>query len=326
MTDPNPTTDSLALSVVIPMYNEEESLPHLLARLSAVLDGVTTAYEIVFVDDGSTDGSAALVSGWVKENPRIVLVRQRANFGKSVALNTGFGVARGEVIITMDADLQDEPNEIPTLLTKLDEGYDLVTGLRSNRSVNDPLSKRIPSKVANGLTRWASGVPLRDMNSGFKAYRRELTQTLRLHGGLHRYVPVLAHYKGFKVVEQPVSHNPRQYGKSKYGPARFVSSLYDLMTVLFLSRFRDRPLHLFGTVGALSGGLGVLISLYLSLVWLFTDEDIGTRPLLTLGVLLIIVGVQFVSLGLIADLIISLDRNRDNPTATVRRIERHPDA
>lgn len=313
----------MRLSVVIPVFNEFESIPHLYARLSPVLAAITDSHEIVFVDDGSSDSSVQVISDLVDRHPEVVLVRHRSNFGKSVAMNTGFNVARGEVIFTMDADLQDEPTEIPKLLSRIEEGNDLVVGLRSNRSTNDPLSKIIPSRVANYLTRVVSGLPLRDMNSGLKAYRRELASKLRLHGGLHRYVPVLAHYKGYKICEESVSHNPRQYGHSKYGPSRFLSSLFDLLTVFFLSRFRYRPLHLFGTVGGVASVLGLLIFLYLGGVWVFTDDPIGKRPLLTFGVVLVVVGVQFASLGLITELMVSMEREREDPHSPVLGISRH---
>ena len=312
-----------SISIIIPVYNEEQSLAPLFERLQNSLDGLAQSYELIFVDDGSTDYSLEIMQGFVNQRPQqVVVVEQVSNLGKSAALMVGFAIARGDVLFTMDADLQDDPDEIPTLLAKLDEGYDLVTGLRSNRGNNDPIGKTFPSKVANRLTRTLSGVPLRDMNSGFKCYRREVVKTVKLHSDLHRYIPVLAYYHGFKVTEVPIKHHPRQYGCSKYGAGRFIRSLFDLVTVLFLSRYRYRPLHMFGTVGLLFAGSGLLISFYLSLVWLFTDNPIGSRPLLMLGVLLIITGTQFILMGLVADLIVSIERNREDPTSTVRRVHR----
>lgn len=313
------------LSVIIPVYNEEESLPHLLDRLNPVLKALNKAYEIVFVDDGSTDQSLNILREVVKHDPAITLVEQRSNFGKSAALTTGFNVAQGDVVITLDADLQDDPDEIPTLLNKLNEGYDLVTGLRANRRQNDPLGKTFPSKVANWLTRVVTGVPLKDMNSGFKCYRREVTTTVKLHSDHHRYIPVLAYYHGFKITEVPINHHPRQYGYSKYGAGRFIRSLFDLLTVLFLSRFRYRPLHLFGTVGIAAAGLGFMISLYLTYLWMFEKQPLRDRPLLLLGILLIIIGVQFISMGLLADLIVSINRTTEDPQSTVKIIRRHGD-
>jgi glycosyltransferase involved in cell wall biosynthesis len=315
-------SEAVRISIVIPVHNEEESLLALFQHLTRVLQSVGQPYEIIFVDDGSSDSSLQILKGFVTTNPEVIAVEQRTNFGKSAALNTGFSVARGEILFTLDADLQDDPDEIPALLAKLEEGYDLVTGLRANRWSNDPLGKTIPSRVANAVTRLVSGVPLRDMNSGFKGYRREVIQHIRLHSDLHRYIPVLAYYQGFRIVEVPITHHARQHGFSKYGTSRFLRSLFDLLTVLFLSRFRYRPLHLFGVVGAASGGLGTVILVYLSMIWLFTDSRIGDRPLLLLGVLLVIIGIQFVSIGLVADLVVSIDRNREDPQSTVRKIHR----
>ncbi|MCC6612477.1 MAG: glycosyltransferase family 2 protein [Anaerolineae bacterium] len=314
---------SVFLSVVIPVYNEEQSLQLLFERLTESLAPLGLAYEIVFVDDGSSDSSLQILRQLVAEHATVVLLEQRRNFGKSAALNAGFSLARGDAIITMDADLQDDPEGIRTLLERLGEGYDLVTGWRVNRWKNDPLTKTIPSRIANSTTRIMSGIPLHDMNSGFKCYRAEVVRNIHLHSDLHRYIPVLAHYRGFKVTEVPIEHFPRQYGQSKYGAGRFLRSMFDLITVLFLSRFRYRPLHLFGLAGAISAGVGLIISFYLSLVWLFTDDPIGDRPLLLLGVLLIIVGVQFVSIGLIADLVVSIERHYEDPQSTVRKIYRH---
>lgn len=311
-----------AISVIIPVYNEEESLPHLIERLRQSLDGLGRTYEIIFIDDGSDDQSLQIMHGFVEDHPQVVVVEQISNFGKSMALMAGFSVARGDVIFTMDADLQDDPNEMHLLLEKLDEGYDLVTGLRSNRGSNDPLGKTFPSKVANKMTRVLSGVPLKDMNSGFKCYRRTVIKTIKLHSDLHRYIPVLAYYRGFKVTEVPVEHHARQYGYSKYGAGRFARSLFDLITVLFLSRYRYRPLHIFGLAGAFFSFFGFAISFYLSLVWLFTDSPIGNRPLLMLGVLFIITGIQLISVGLVADLIVSIERNREDPGSTIRQIHK----
>lgn len=312
-----------AISVIIPVYNEEESLPHLLERMQQSLNALGHAYEIIFIDDGSNDKSLEIMRGFVEQHPQILLIEQISNFGKSMALMAGFSVARGGIIFTMDADLQDDPAEIPLLLAKLNEGYDLVTGQRSNRGSNDPIGKTFPSKIANKMTRVLSGVPLKDMNSGFKCYRSIVIKTIKLHSDLHRYIPVLAYYRGFKVTEVPVQHHARQYGVSKYGAGRFTRSLFDLITVLFLSRYRYRPLHIFGLVGAFFTFLGLVISFYLSLVWLFTDNPIGNRPLLMFGVLFIITGVQFFSMGLVADLIVSIERNREDPTLTIREIYKH---
>jgi glycosyltransferase involved in cell wall biosynthesis len=311
---------SVDISIITPVYNEAESLPHLYSRLTSVLKTMQRSYEIIFVDDGSKDSSRNVVKSFIELDPHVILVEQRTNFGKSVALNTGFSIAQGEFVITMDADLQDQPEEIMKLLDKMQEGFDLVTGLRVNRWENDPFSKTIPSRVANTLTRVVTGVPLFDMNSGFKCYRRELISRIRLHSDLHRYIPVLAHYQGFRITEVPVIQDRRKYGRSKYGPSRFIRSLFDLLTVMFLSRFRYRPLHLFGSVGVAIGAIGFFILLYLATLWVFTPEPIGDRPLLMLGVLLVVVGIQVTSIGLIADLVVSIDRLKEDPQTTVRNI------
>ncbi len=289
------------LSIVMPVFNEADSLRELNAQLDEALAGVNDVHERVFVDDGSTDDSKAILKQICDSRQDCKLISLRRNFGKSVALSAGFALARGDIIITMDTDLQDDPAEIPRLLAKLDEGYDLVTGQKANRQ--DPLTKRIPSKIANFVTRTLSGVPIEDMNSGFKCYRAEVVQQLYLHGDLHRYIPIIAHFKGFRVTEIPVHHRARQFGRSKYGISRFFRGFMDLLTVLFIGQYSRRPLHLFGGVGIVMGGLGLLINIYLSLLW-FSGQAIGDRPLLLLGILLIIVGIQFVIFGLMSDLII----------------------
>lgn len=310
------------LSIVIPVYNEEESLDELISQLTEVLNATRRTYELVFVDDGSRDRSLDILKNYADQRPDIVIVQQRNNFGKSAALMAGFHVAGGAVVITMDADLQDEPQEIPTLLAKLDEGYDVVTGQRENRWGNDPLSKTLPSRLANRITRVVSGVPLSDMNSGFKCYRADVTRNIHLHSDHHRYIPVLAYYEGFRVTETPVKHHPRKYGSSKYGAGRYLRSLLDLMTVMFLSRYSTRPLHLFGSIGLILLALGTMFGVYLSGIWLFTDQAIGDRPLLLLAVLLIVVGIQFLLFGLIADLVLSINRTQEDPLGKVRHIYR----
>lgn len=287
-----------SLSVVVPLYNERESLVPLHARLAQVLGD--TAHEVVFVDDGSRDGSAQVLETIQATDSRVRVVRFGRNFGKAAALAAGLQEARGQVIVTMDADLQDDPAEIPRLVSTLEEGYDLVSGWKKGRQ--DPASKTIPSRLFNWTTARLTGVPLHDFNSGFKAYRRPVVEHLDLYGELHRFIPAMLYWKGFRVTEIPVVHHPRRWGKSKYGARRFLAGFLDLVTVLFLTRFRHRPLHVFGSLGILSALAGLIINGYLSYVWLL-GESIGNRPLLMLGVLLMVVGVQFFSFGLLAELV-----------------------
>lgn len=308
------------LSVIIPVYNEKESLPVLYDRLLAVLDDLGMRWEIVFVDDGSRDGSSQVLKDLQQQDDRLVVVAQRRNFGKSLALAAGFEVAQGEILITMDADLQDEPAEIPTLLAKLNEGYDVVTGWKKHRQ--DPLSKRIPSRIANRTTALMTGLNLNDMNSGFKVYRRDCIQRITLYGDLHRYVPVLAHYAGFRVTEVPVVHHKRQFGKSKYGMGRLLRGGLDLMTVLFLNQYGRRPLHLFGSTGGLMLLAGFLINLWLTIEWIGGARNLSNRPLLILGVLLMLMGIQLLTMGLLAELLVSFIQRSEHPLNTVAHIYR----
>jgi glycosyltransferase involved in cell wall biosynthesis len=260
------------------------------------------SYEIIYVDDGSSDQSFERLREVFKGSASVRAIRFRRNFGKAAALMAGFEAARGHTVITMDADLQDDPGEIPRFLARLEEGWDLVSGWKQDRK--DPLSKTLPSKLYNGVTSWLSGVKLHDFNCGYKAYRAEVLQDLRIYGELHRYIPVLAHWKGFRVTEMPVRHHPRRHGRSKYGPGRFPKGLMDLLTVMFLTRYTLRPLHLFGAAGLLAGGAGFLIGVYLIALKIM-GEYISQRPLLQLCVLLMILGMNLVSVGLIGDMIAS---------------------
>ena len=239
--------------------------------------------------------------------PNVVVVHLRRNFGKAAALQAGFLEARGDFVVTIDADLQDDPAEIPKLLAKLDEGFDLVSGWKTQR--NDPLVRRLFSRIFNWTTGAISGVRLHDVNCGLKAYRAEVLQGMRLYGELHRFIPVLAAYRGYRIAEIPVNHRARLHGQSRYGPERYMRGFFDLLSVTFMGRYRYRPLHLFGGVGVLMGALGFIILLYLTVEW-FWGQGIGQRPLFTLGVLLVVVGIQFVSLGLLSELITSQHEER----------------
>lgn len=292
---------NIELSVVIPLVDEEESVGPLYSGLCDVLQGLGKGYEIVFVDDGSQDGSFDILKSLHEEDPQHIRVIQlRRNFGKTAALTAGFKQAAGNVIVTMDADLQDDPSEIPDLMSELERDYDLVVAWRRERQ--DPLSKRLPSRIANLAVSVMTGVKVHDLNCGFKAYRREVVEDLKLYGELHRFIPVLAHWRGYRVGEKEVLHRPRQYGRSKYGFERLGRSFLDFLSVLFLTYFLKRPMHLFGTVGVVLFFIGSMVSLYLAGLW-FARGGIGSRPLLFVGILLIIVGVQTASIGLLGEMI-----------------------
>ncbi len=295
------------LSIVVPVFNEAGSLEPLYEEIAAALPQ-PGAFEVVFVDDGSTDGSISVMERLAAGHDGVRVVKLRRNFGKAAALTHGFAEARGEVIVTMDGDRQDDPAEIPKLLARLDQGYDLVSGWKQSRQ--DPVSKTLPSKLFNWTVRKSTGVALHDFNCGLKAYRREVTEHVKVYGELHRYIPVLASDLGFRVAEEKVTHRRRTAGRSKYGWRRYARGYLDLLTVLFLGRYRQRPQHLFGGMGTTMVVVGVLVDLYLTIDKLF-GHPIGQRPLLLLGTLLIIVGIQLLSLGLVGELITQA-RARDN--------------
>ena len=307
------------ISVVVPLLNEQASLEELYREITAALEPRGEPFEVVFVDDGSTDQSLDVLHRLHDTTSNVVVVHLRRNFGKAAALQAGFLEARGEIIVTIDADLQDDPSEIPALLAKLDEGFDLVSGWKTRR--NDPLSRRVLSRIFNWTNAVISGVKLHDVNCGLKAYRAEVVQGMPLYGELHRFIPVLAAYQGYRVAEIPVNHRARQHGRSRYGFERYLRGFFDLLSVTFMGRYRYRPLHLFGGVGLLLGALGFIILLYLSMLW-FWGQGIGGRPLFFLGVLLMVVGIQFVSLGLLSELITSQHEERvDERARTDRMVE-----
>ncbi len=290
------------VSVVVPLFNEEATLAALYEEVRAALDPKGLAWEIIYVDDGSTDKSHQELVRLHAAHTNVRVVRLRRNFGKAVALSAGFEAAAGEVIVTMDADLQDDPAEIPLLLEKLEEGYDLVSGWKCDR--RDPFARRLFSRVYNGTTGIVTGVRLHDMNCGLKIYRAEVLENVRLYGDLHRFVPVLAHHLGFRTAEIPVNHRPRLNGRSRYGIERYARGFFDLLTVAYLGRYRHRPLHFFGGIGMILGTAGSAILLYLTILKL-SGSAIGGRPLLMLGILLVVVGIQFFSLGLVGEMLTS---------------------
>jgi glycosyltransferase involved in cell wall biosynthesis len=291
------------VSVVLPVLDEVESLGVLYRELTDVLEALGRPYELIFVDDGSRDGSFEKLEKLHRTDDRVRVVQLRRNFGKAAALAVGFREARGAIIVTLDADLQDDPAELPRLLARLEEGRDLVSGWKRERQ--DPRSKTWPSRLFNWVTGWLTGLRLHDFNSGFKVYRREVVEELRLYGELHRFIPAMAAWRGFRVDEVPVHHRPRRFGRSKYGSARFWRGCLDLLTVLFLTRYTRRPLHLFGGLGLLAWTAGFGANLYLTGLWLLGVRPIGSRPLLAFGVLSMLVGAQFFSVGLLSELLLS---------------------
>lgn len=288
-----------SLSILIPVMNEEGNIGELHDRLASALSRIGLPYEIIFVDDGSRDNTWKLITDLSNHDQRIVGLRHRRNFGKAKALSNGFAIAQGDVIVTMDGDLQDDPDELGRFLQMLDGGFDLVSGWKQRRQ--DPLGKTAPSRVFNWAVRKSSGVQLHDFNCGFKAYRREVTSAIRLYGELHRFTPVLASAEGFRIGELPVKHHARKWGSSKYGWSRLTKGFLDLFTVIFLTQYRQRPMHLFGLPGLLFMALGILLGLWLTIERVVFDNAIGTRPALLLAVLLVVIGTQFFGLGLLGE-------------------------
>jgi len=292
------------ISIIILAFNEEQTLEILIERiLNSFKQAQDKSFEIIFVDDGSTDSSWLILQSLAVRDSRVRGFRLRRNFGKAAALSLGASMANGNILITMDADLQDDPKEISRFLEKIKEGYDLVSGWKRNR--RDPLSKTLPSKFFNTVTCLIGGLKLRDFNCGFKAARKEVYQNIPLYGELHRYIPLLAHDLGYRVGEIPVLHHYRAAGKSKYGLERYMRGFLDLLTVLTITRYGRRPGHLFGGLGIICGLVGFLILSYLTGVWFFTDNSIGDRPLLLLGIMLELLSAQLLSFGMLAELVLN---------------------
>ncbi len=306
------------LSVVVPVFDERESLGELASEITDALTAANLTFEVLFVDDGSNDGSWQAIEELSEKDPRFIGLRFRRNFGKSAALSVGFEHARGVYIATLDADLQDDPAELPGMVATLQSGYDLVSGWKKRR--RDPLSKKIPSRFFNFVTRRISGIPLHDFNCGLKAYRAEVAKSVRVYGELHRYIPLLASWEGYtQIAEQEVRHRERKYGATKFGLERFVRGFLDLLTVLFITRFARRPMHFFGTLGTLAFVGGFLISLYLTYEKLVLGLYLGDRPLLLLGALLILLGAQLFLTGLLGEMIIK-QRMEDASTYDVVQV------
>ncbi|WPM32565.1 glycosyltransferase family 2 protein [Hydrogenobacter sp. T-2] len=296
---------STYLSVVIPAYNEEDNIPILYEKLKGVLERLGREYEIIFVDDGSVDRTWERLKDIAEKDQRVKLIRFRKNYGQTAAMYAGFQHATGEVIITLDADLQNDPEDIPMLLQKLEEGYDIVSGWRRDRK--DPfLSRRLPSMIANWIISKVTGVELHDYGCTLKAYRADIVKRLELYGDMHRFLPALTKRLGAKITEIPVRHHPRLYGKSKYGIGRTVRVILDIFLVKFLNEYINKPMYVFGTLGFILLSLGLIALFYLAFIKLFLDQDIGRRPLLILSVLFILAGIQLISTGVIAELLVRI--------------------
>ena len=300
----------MKISVVIPVYNEVESVEQLYKELIKVLSSFDS-YQIIFVDDGSSDGSVNVIKKIVENDLNTNIIQFHRNYGKSAALGEGFKNANGEYIVTMDADLQDDPKEIPNLVSKLEEGFDLVSGWKKNRK--DPLSKKIPSKFFNFITRLFTGVKIHDFNCGLKIYRQSVIKTLEIYGGRHRYIPALAGYKNFKVTEIIVNHRPRLYGETKYGGSRMFHGFFDLISILFLSKYTQSPLYFFGKVGLYTFLSGVGIEIYIIYLKYALNEPFAKHmALLMLGVLIIVIGIQFFSIGLVGEMIANSNQYKES--------------
>jgi glycosyltransferase involved in cell wall biosynthesis len=296
-----PDRDAPAVSIVVPIYNELESIPHLLAALSTQLQAAGLSYEILCVDDGSSDGSDRLLKQQAVERDDLRVVLLRRNYGQTAAMAAGFSYASGRVIVTIDGDLQNDPSDIPMLMQILDEGYDLVSGWRQNRQ-DKSLTRVIPSKIANWLIGWVTGVKLHDYGCSLKAYRSELVADMNLYGELHRFLPALAFIEGAKITEVPVKHHARQFGQSKYGLDRTFRVVMDLLTISFMRTFLTRPMHVFGLFGLMFLTVGLAISAHLAYVRLIVGEDIGQRPLLILAVVLLLAGLNLFCVGILAEI------------------------
>lgn len=289
------------VSVIIPLFNEDESLNELSLKIEKVFADIKYNYEVLFLDDGSTDKSFEVIKNIHRRNQKFHCIKLRRNYGKSAALGKGFKAAKGSIVITMDADLQDDPNEIPELISVINSGYDLVSGWKKVRY--DPFIKKHTSKFFNYVTSKLSGIRLHDFNCGLKAYKRDVVKSIRVYGEMHRYIPAIAHLAGFRVTEKVVKHHARKYGVTKFGANRFLNGFFDVLTLSFNHRFLKNPLHFFGFIGLTSSAAGILITLYLTLMKYFENQSISGRPLFFVGIFLIIIGIQFFSIGLLAEMI-----------------------
>jgi glycosyltransferase involved in cell wall biosynthesis len=308
------------LSIVIPVHNESPNLKPLYDELTQTLGQYGPSYELIVVDDGSTDDSFAQLAALQARDPRVRLIRFRRNFGQTAAFAAGFAHARGRLVVTLDADLQNDPRDIPAMVDLIDQGNDIVCGWRKDRK-DTLVTRRFPSVMANKLISWATGVPLHDYGCSLKVFRSEVVKPLRLYGEMHRFIPAIASQNGVQIAEMVVNHRPRQAGATKYGLSRTIRVILDLATVKFLLSYSTRPLQIFGLIGILTGGLGILITGYLGYIRLTTTQGIGDRPLLLLGAMLIFIGVQLVTFGLLAEVMArTYYESQDKPTYVIREV------
>ena len=308
------------LSIVIPVYNEKESVGRLYERLNNTLSKLKITYEVILVDDGSTDGTYAELIKIHKKNSSYKIIRFRRNFGQTSAMSAGFHYSSGEVIITLDADLQNDPKDIPAVLKKLDEGYDIVSGWRKDRK-DKAISRRFPSIVANKIISWLTGVHLHDYGCTLKAYRKEVIENIELYGEMHRYIPAVASRMGVSVTEIPVTHHGRKYGKSKYGISRTIRVILDIITIKFLLSYSQRPIQIFGLLGLMSGTAGFITTAYLIIMRIFFNQGLADRPLFILSIFMIFIGIQLITMGLLAEINMRIYHEaQDKPTYVIRDI------
>ncbi|MBN2014706.1 MAG: glycosyltransferase family 2 protein [Candidatus Altiarchaeota archaeon] len=296
--------ENIELSIVVPVFNESESLAELYSKLKQVIERLNKEYEIVFIDDGSTDNSFEVLEGIHAQDSRVKAIKFRKNFGQTAAISAGFDYTKGKIIVTMDSDLQNDPEDIPKLLQKLDEGFDVVSGWRTDRK--DPITKKIPSLISNFLARHLTGVNIHDFGCTLKVYKRDVLTDMELYGDVHRYIPALIAWKGFKIGEIQVKHHPRKKGKTKYGCKRFIKGILDLILVTFWQKYSARPIHIFGSVGLLLFLLGFVLGGYLGVMRLFFGYPLSDKPLFLLSILILIIGIQFIATGVLADIMLKL--------------------
>ncbi len=312
--------EEIYLSVVIPVYNEKQSLEHLYENLNAVLPGIGKSYEVILIDDGSNDGSFIELKKIHEKNNNYKIIRFRKNFGQTPAMSAGFDYARGEVIITLDADLQNDPKDIPLLLEKMEEGYDIVSGWRANRQ-DKAISRKLPSRIANWLIAKLTRVHIHDYGCTLKAYSRDVVKNVELYGEMHRYIPAVASWMGINVTEVKVNHHSRKFGKSKYGISRTIRVILDIITIKYLLSYSQRPIQIFGLLGLFTGTVGLITTIYLIIMRLFFQMSLADRPLFTLSIFMIFIGVQLITMGILAELIMrTYHEASGKPTYAVKEI------